>query len=131
MNDATALEELTGLLRAALDPYFNDSDPRTYEKLFAAEATYFDPNSAGKLEGDGIHRLFAAYAGQIPPDRYEILDPKVTLHADTAVFTFNLDCFDRDDGSLTRRWNATQVHEHSSTGWPMVHAHWSLREPVA
>ncbi len=131
MQETKALEELTALLQAALNPYFDDSDPKEYAALFADEATYFDPNSSGKQEGDGIQQLFGAYAGNIPPDRYEILDPSVSVYGDIAVFTFNLDTFSKDDGSVTGRWNTTQIHSRSHVGWEMTHAHWSHREPVS
>ena len=131
MQDTTALEELTTLVQAAIDPYFEDSDPTEYAALFAENATYFDPNSSGKLEGEAIRQLFATYTGQIPPDRYEVLNPAVSLQGDTAVFTFNLDTFDKKDGSVTSRWNTTQVHMPSGDGWDMIHAHWSHRDSAS
>ena len=131
MQNAQARDELVALVQAALNPYFADSNPEEYAALFAVDATYFDPNSSGKLEGDAIKQLFAAYAGNIPPDRYEILDPTVDLHDDTAILTFNLDTFSKSDGSVTSRWNTTQIHCRSADGWDMIHAHWSHREPVS
>ena len=65
-----------------MDPYFGQSDPASYVELFAADATYFDPNSSGKLSGPSIGELFGAYAGQIPEWRYEIVDPAVQLPLD-------------------------------------------------
>ena len=116
MQNAQARNELTALVTAALDPYFADSNPKEYAALFAADA---------------IQQLFAAYAGNIPPDRYEILDPTADLHGDTAIFTFNLDTFSQDDGSVTSRWNTTQIHSRSADGWDMIHAHWSHRESAS
>ncbi len=131
MEETTALEELTALANEALTPYFDDSDTSKYARLFARDATYFDPNSSGRLEGNAIGELFAAYAGSIPPDRFEILDPDVTIHGDVAVFTYNLDTFSREDGSVTSRWNTTEIPERSADGCDMTHAHWSHREPMA
>ena len=131
MQETTALDELTTLAKEALTPYFDDSDTSKYAALFARDATYFDPNSAGRIEGNAIGELFAAYAGSIPPDRFEILGPAVTIHGDIAVFTYNLDTISREDGSTTSRWNTTEVHERSGDGWIMTHAHWSHREPMA
>ena len=131
MEETTALEELTALANEALIPYFDDSDTSKYAALFAKDATYFDPNSSGRIAGDAIGNLFASYVGMVPPDRFEILDPEVTVYGDIAVFTYNLDTFSREDGSVTSRWNTTQIHEHSADGWDMTHAHWSHREPMA
>jgi ketosteroid isomerase-like protein len=125
MQDSIVLGELLAIVEAAMDPYFNDSDPNVYADLFCDEATYFDPNSSGKLERGAIREHFAAFAGQIPPLRYEILNPGVDVFGDTAVFTFNLETYDQADGTVTSRWNTTEVHKRTGDGWEMVHAHWS------
>ena len=129
MNDPTLLEELLTGARAALDPYFAESDPAAYVERFGEQATYFDPNSGGKLEGGAIAKLFGAYTGQIPKWRYEILNPSLDARGDTAVFTFNLETYDLDDDSVTSRWNTTEVHARTADGWRMIHAHWSHTEP--
>ncbi len=128
-REVSVLEELMTLERAALDPYFAESDPSAYVALFANEATYFDPNSAGRLDGDAYKQHFAAAAGQIPPFRYEILNPAVDLHGDTAVFTFNVKAVDPAAGTVAALWNTTEVHCRINGGWEMVHAHWSYTEP--
>ncbi len=131
MYELSVLDELVELVKEALDPYFSQSEPNKYTELFGGQATYFDPNSSGKISGDAILRHFAGYRGQIPPLSYEILNPGVNLCGDIAVFTFNLDTFDPTDGSMAVRWNTTQVHERVSNGWDIVHAHWSYREQPA
>ena len=130
MQNNTVLEELMAQVQAALGPYYDESDATGYAARFADEATYFDPFSSGKLENDAIQRHFAGFAGQIPPFRYEILNPAVSVHGDTAVLTFNLVTYDKADGSITGRWNTTEVHRRAGDGWEMVHAHWSYTEPT-
>jgi ketosteroid isomerase-like protein len=128
-EDAAALNDLMTLERAALDSYFGESDPSGYVALFADEATYFDPNSAGRLDGDAYKQHFAAIAGQIPPLRYEILNPAVDLRGDTAVLTFNVEVVDPTDGTVVTLWNTTEVHCRTDNGWETIHAHWSYTEP--
>jgi ketosteroid isomerase-like protein len=128
-EDAVALDELMTLERAALDPYFGESDPSTYVALFADEATYFDPSSAGRLNADAYKQHFAAIAGQIPPLRSKILNPAVDLRGNTAVFTFNVEVVDPADGTVVTLWNTTEVHCRTDDGWEMIHAHWSYTEP--
>jgi ketosteroid isomerase-like protein len=130
MKDAKVLEEFIAGVRVALDPYFGKSDTTWYADRFADVATYFDPNSSGKLENDEIRRQFEGYAGQIPPFGYEIINPSVSVHGDTTVFTFNVEMYDKADGSITGRWNTTEVHRRTGDGWEMVHAHWSYTEPT-
>jgi ketosteroid isomerase-like protein len=124
-RDVAVLEELIALETAALDPYFGQSDPSAYAAMFADEATYFDPNSAGRLNGDAYKRHFAAFAGQIPPLRYKILNPAVDLHGDTAVFTFNVEVVDPAIDAVAAVWNATEVRHRTEDRWDIVHAHWS------
>ena len=130
MEESVVLKDLLEQERAALDPYFGETDTSAYAGLFTPDATYFDPNSAGKLTGQAIPELFAGYAGQFPPGRYEILDPSVQATGDAAVFTFNVDTFDAVGGSITSRWNATEVHRRTAQGWELIHAHWSHREAI-
>ena len=128
-REVAVLEELMALETAALDPYFGQSDPSAYAAMFADEATYFDPNSAGRLNGHAYKQHFVAFAGQIPPLRYQILNPAVDLHGDTAVFTFNVEVVDPADGTVAALWNATEVRCRIHSGWEIVHAHWSYTEP--
>jgi hypothetical protein len=130
MHDPTLLEELLTTERASMDQYFGASDPAAYVERFGEQATYFDPNSGGKLEGGAIAQLFGTYAGHIPKWRYEILNPSVDVRGDAAVFTFSLESYDLEDDSITSRWNTTEVHARTPAGWRMVHAHWSHTEPA-
>ena len=130
-GDAAVLEELVEEVSVALDPYFAQSDPSGYVARFADRATYFDPNSAGRLDGDAYRQHFAGYAGQIPPFNHRILNPTVDLNGDTAVLTFNLEVIDPEDGTRAALWNTTEVHHRTDDGWEMVHAHWSYAEPPA
>ena len=51
--EATALEELVAQERAALDPYFVQSDPSGYVGMYADQVTYIDTSSGGRLENQG------------------------------------------------------------------------------
>jgi len=48
--EAQVLEELLAQERAALDPYYGESDPSSYVARYADKVTTFDPWSNGKLE---------------------------------------------------------------------------------
>ncbi len=129
MEESTVLEDLVAQERSVLEPYFADSDTSSYAGLFTGDATYFDPNSSGRLDGGvAIRELFAGYAGQFPSWRWELVEPAVQLSGDTAVLTFHLDTFDVETGTVTSRWNTTEVHRKTPDGWELIHAHWSHRQ---
>ena len=116
-------------LASARQLIVGESDPTEYAQPFADKATYFDPWAVGKLEDGAIKEHLMALAGKIPNLDYEILDPRVDLYGDTAVFTFHLETTDPTDGTVTSRWKSTAVLTRTNDGWEKVHAHWSLAEP--
>jgi ketosteroid isomerase-like protein len=127
--EAEVLEELLTQQRAALDPYYGESDPSTYVAMYADKVTTFDPWSNGKLEGSAARDHLMGFAGTIPPLAYEIVDPRVDLYDDTAIFTFNVDLTDPDAGATFAVWNTTEVHRRTDDGWELVHSHWSFATP--
>ena len=131
ISEATAVEELVAQERAAMEPYFGESDPATYVAMIADEFTYFDPNSGGRLVDEAAREYLSGFAGSIPPLDYEILNPQVQMFGDTAVFTFQMDVIDPESGAVVGQWMTTEIHERVGEDWEMVHAHWSNPAPPA
>jgi hypothetical protein len=87
-------------------------DPWGFVENSAEEITYFDPDLERRLDGlEDFRKLMASVEGKIKIDRYELINPKVQIHGDTAVLTFNLiDFFTTPKGSKKEsRWNSTEV----------------------
>lgn len=122
------LEILLAQERAALDPYYGESDPSTYVAMYANQVTAFDPWSNGKLEDTAAKDHLMGFAGVIPPATYEIVNPRVDLWGDVAIFTFNVDLSDLA-GEAFAVWNTTQVHHRVGDDWELVHSHWSFATP--
>ena len=120
--------------RAALDRW-GKGDVNGYLEIEAPEITYFDPNLEHRIDG---HDAMAAYArpfaGKIGISHYDMIDPKVQEHGDTAILTYNLvdDVTLTPDGPahLTVRWNCTEVYARSGADWKIVHNHWSHIRPL-
>lgn len=127
---AEVLDELVALEKSALDPYYTVADPQVYVDQFAGDRTYFDPWSAGKIEGEAVSQHLLSFTGLIPESNYEIVNPAVALHGDAAVFTFQVETYDPASNQLTSSWNATEVRSFIDGRWMMVHAHWSPIESV-
>ena len=61
-----------------------------------------------------------------------MLNPKVQLHADIALLTFNIISFgklgDKPEAVLGR-WNSTEIYSRIGGEWKIIHSHWSYIKP--
>lgn len=125
-------EDVIARERAILDRWGN-GDPQGFLEAYAPEITYFDPVREKRVDGhDAMKALLMPLAGKLKIDRYELLNPKVQLHGEVAVLTYNLVNYAKQpDGSekATARWNSTSVYRHVDGAWRMIHSHWSLTKP--
>jgi uncharacterized protein (TIGR02246 family) len=102
-------------------------DPLGFAKSFADDATYFDDIGAQtRLDGrEKIHSYLAAFKGNIPTQKYEIVDPKVQVYGDVAILTFRYHST-MPDGKPLSPWKVTDVYRLINREWKIVHAHWSM-----
>ena len=126
---STIKNRLIARTREALDAYYNASDPSPYVALYADKATAFDPWAGGRKGDSALLDYLMSFAGSIPHLEYEILNPRVDLVGDAAVFTFGLDVRDPASGATLAIWNTTQVHDLAADGLDLVHSHWSYAVP--
>lgn len=104
---------------------FYDKDPLAYTELLAEDVTYFAPITRGRVEGIGaVRALFVPFQGKLSVPRFEILNPKLQLHGDIGILTYNLNEYGTD-GAVATRWNSTEVYRRFGDKWQAVHAHWS------
>lgn len=122
------LDTLLSQERAALDPYYGQSDPSTYVAMFADKVTTFDPWSNGRMDDGAATYNLMGFAGSIPAVAYEIVNPRVDLYGDAALFTFNVE-LTNPVGETVAVWNTTEVHHRTNGGWELVHCHWSFATP--
>jgi ketosteroid isomerase-like protein len=117
--------------RAALDRW-GKGDPWGYTEIYADEITYFDPELDRRLDGlEGLRQRYAPLEGKLRIDRYEMINPQVQVHGDTAVLSFNLiDHAAAPDGTITTgTWNSTEVYARIGGKWRIIHSHWSKPTP--
>jgi ketosteroid isomerase-like protein len=120
-------EKIIATERIALDRW-GKGDPWGFIEVSAREVTYFDTGTAQRIDGiESLRQLYASREGKIKIERYEMLNPKVQIHGDTAVLTFNLvDHIRSPEGSLKKTyWNATEVYCRIDGRWRIIHTHWS------
>lgn len=121
------LKEKTALNR------WGKGDPWGFTEISAEEVTYFDTGTERRVDGlPALKQLYAPREGRIKIERYDMLNPKVQLHGNTAVLTFNLiDHVPTPEGSMKEvHWNATEVYTKIEGQWKIIHTHWSHTRPT-
>jgi ketosteroid isomerase-like protein len=118
--------EIIAMERAALDRW-GQGDPDGFLEISAPEVVYFDPFTERRLNGHAaLKALYDSFRGQGHIDRYEMIDPQVSVSGDMALLTFNFVSY---DNTKVWRWNTTEVYKRQAAGWRIIHTHWSLTQP--
>lgn len=127
---ADTASDIIALERAGLDRW-GQGDPGKFVELSAPEVTYFDPFIPKRLTGrEALAAYYAGLAGKIRLDRYDLIEPKVQVHGETAVLTFNYMSQAEEGGRTSEsRWNATEVYGRIGGEWKIIHTHWSRTQP--
>ena len=124
--------DVIAMERAALDRW-GKGDPQGYLEIMASEVTYFDPVQEKRLDGlDVMKKMLAPITGKIEVSRFDMIDPKVQPHGDSALLTFNLVSYvTAPDGKerAVARWNSSELYARVDGQWRIVHSHWSYIKP--
>lgn len=108
--------------RRALDGWLEGSPDASLE-ISDPTITYVHSALGARLDGlPAVKSLYESYQGRPLFDRYEIVDPIVVVAGNMAVLTYRLTT---QNGSLTRRWDATEVFRDGQAGWRIIHTHFS------
>jgi len=125
--------------RAALDRW-GKGDPQGYISIMAKDVTYFDPMQEKRLDGlEAMKTMLAPITGKVKVSRFDMINPKVQRHGDSALLTFNLVSYvTQSDGKerAVARWNSSELYARIDGQWRIVHSHWSyikpeLKQPVS
>jgi ketosteroid isomerase-like protein len=125
-------EEIIAIERAALDRW-GKGDPQGYLDVMAEGVSYFDPMQDKRIDGlDAMKKMLATIAGKVKVSRFDMIDPRVQHHGDSALLTFNLVSYvTQPDGKeqAVARWNSSELYGRMSGEWRIVHSHWSFIKP--
>ena len=125
-DDPTA--EIIALEKAMLDRW-GTGDTYSFIELAAPEITYFDPSMEKRLDGrEAFEKFLAPLKGTFKVPRYEMVDPKVQVHGEAAVLSYNMIDYD-ETGINTFRMNVTEVYARHDGRWALVHSHFSITKP--
>jgi ketosteroid isomerase-like protein len=131
--------DIVAMERAALDRW-GKGDPQGYLDIMGNEVTYFDPTQDKRIDGRAaMVKLLEPFTGKIRVARFDMIDPKVQHHGDSALLTFNLISYvPGPDGKeiAIARWNSSELYALVDGRWRIVHSHWSyikpqLKQPVS
>jgi uncharacterized protein (TIGR02246 family) len=104
-------------------------DPTGFAESFHDDATLFrwhDVQTQARLDSkEEIQEYLNAFIGNIPAHKYEMVDPKIQIHGETAIMTFEYHII-MPDGESVGRWKATDVYQLVNSELKIVHSHWSL-----
>jgi ketosteroid isomerase-like protein len=107
-------------------------DPTGFVEISAPSVSYFDPSSKKRVDGiDALREYYGDVAGKIRYDGSRYVDPRVQVHGDVAILTFNYaDLSKNDAGELipSSLWHTTEVYRLVDGVWKIVHTHWSHPE---
>ena len=126
-RETNVAQKIIAMEKAALDRW-GRGDPWGYTEISAEDVTYFDTSTERRMDGlEALKKYYKTLEGKIHIDRYEMINPKVQIHGNTAVLTFNLiDFVPQEDGSLNKdTWSSTEVYTRIDGEWKIVHTHWS------
>ena len=126
-RETNLTQKIISMEREALDRW-GKGDPWGYTEISAEEVTYFDTGTERRMDGhEALKKYYKTLEGKIRIDHYEMINPKVQVHGNTAVLTFNLiDYEPQEDGSFSEtRWSSTEVYSRIDGEWKIVHTHWS------
>ena len=108
---------------------WSKGDTEGYGKFASDDITYFH-NAPANARIDGIkafRKFMTALMGQIPPHRHKIVNPKLQMYGDVAIYSLEYHALLPDDEPLALA-RGTCVYHHSEENWKMVHNHWSMLE---
>jgi uncharacterized protein (TIGR02246 family) len=129
----TAAADVEAMERAALDRW-GTGDPQGYISIMATDVTYFDPVQEKRLDGlEAMQKMLAPITGKVKVSRYDMIDPKVQRHGDSALLTFNLVSYVTEADGRERavaRWNSSELYARVNGQWRIVHSHWSYIKPA-
>lgn len=98
----------------------------------AAEITYFDPSLEKRINGiEEFTALLKPIENQFTIEKYEMLDPKVQVHGEVAVLSYNLVDYSKNPQGEEQKflWNSTEVYKKIDGDWKIIHSHWSFTKP--
>jgi ketosteroid isomerase-like protein len=127
MGNGTALKSLVVELEREALEQFGRGDVDGPIALCSDVITYFDPLVDQRIEGrQALAAYYEAARGRTQYLRFDVIEPRVQAHGDTAILTYVLATTGSPDSpSEETRWKVTAVYHKFGDDWLVVHSHFA------
>ena len=124
-----ARETVIKMERDALDNW-SAGLPSKYSIYMAEDASYTDDVLAHniKIGIEDVQAYLNTLDTIVPPHTYELINPQVQVNKDMAIL--HLQYVGEMEGVKGSPWKATTVYQYREGEWKMVHANWSVFDPL-
>jgi len=125
-----AIKTVIQMERDALDNW-SAGEPSKYSLHMADDVSYTDDVMAHELKIgiDEVQAYLNSLDSIVPPHTYELIDPNVQVNGDVAVLHIHYQ--GEVEGQKGSPWKASTVYRYMEGEWKMIHANWSLVDPVS
>ena len=131
-NDSQPVEEIIIAKEKMILDEWGKGHTLIFPQNSAAEITYFDPSLEKRINGiEEFTALLKPIENQFTIEKYEMLDPKVQVHGEVAVLSYNLVDYSKNPQGEEEKflWNSTEVYKKINGDWKIIHSHWSFTKP--
>jgi ketosteroid isomerase-like protein len=131
-NDYQPVEEIIIAKEKILLDEWGKGRTMIFPQNSAAEITYFGPSLEKRINGiKEFTKLLKPIENKFTIEKYEMLDPKVQVHGEVAVLSYNLVDYSKNPQGEEQKflWNTTQVYKQIDNDWKIIHSHWSFTKP--
>jgi len=104
---------------------WSSGDPMGFLEYAAQDIIWIDDIGAQKsVSGyEALGKYLETLKGQIPPHKYELLDPVFQSYGDIVIVNYRYQGI--FDGVPADPWKATSVYRYQDGDWLSVHENWS------
>ncbi len=117
--------------KAALDKYYAGDMTGYYNIWSHDDFSYFDAGHAKRVDSFAEVKDFMDknLAGKMHADSYRFLTPRVQVHGDTAILTYQLFA---NTNFINMKYNVVEVFQKNAAGeWKVVHSTWNTITPYS
>lgn len=124
-------DEIIKLEKQALDKFYQGDMSGYYDIWSHDDFSYFDAGHEKRIDSFAEVKDFLdnRVAGKMHADTYDFISPRVQVHGDTAILTYQLFA---DTNFINMHYNVVEVFQKDENGdWKAVHSTWDTILPFA